>query len=255
MANLRLKACWRILTFNLVGVCLLIAASLSFARAQPHAHSNSAVGATRYLGMSYIGLLLILSATLLAACDTASVPAPIVRYTAEYFQSFYVPPVSGNTLITCDKTTSGQWYVYVNIDEIDNTSAGATDFTFDPGALQAIDPNVTTHEFMLESYLDAYWQPNKIAVPAGQRTDNTSPNAGLHIHQGKIFRLMFDGPTSASDLRDTPPIVYNTTLSPAPILLPNPHQVISPPSSAQPTNQFLVSLHDKALVEAGPCNP
>jgi hypothetical protein len=201
-------------------------------------------------------LLLLTCVASLAACDTASASPPIVRYTAEYFQNFYVPPVSGNTPLACAKaTTRAQWYVYVNIDEIDNTSAGAADFAYDPDALQALDPNVTTHAFMLESYLDAYWQPFKITIPAGQRADNSTTNSGTHIHQGKIFKLTFDSPTSASELRDTPSFVYKTTLAPAPIVLPNPHQVIPPPDSAQPTNQFLLSLHDKALVEAGPCKP
>lgn len=192
---------------------------------------------------------MLLAPALLTACDS-SIGAVTVHYTAYYFQSFYVPDTQSATPLVC-ATSSGanQWYVYVNIDGIDNSATGAADFTFDPSNLQALHPDTDSEMALWAGDLDPYWQPQPVSVPAGQSLDST------HVHQGKFFQINYAAPMPATDLPDIPPVVYHTASTSGPVLwLSNPHHLISPPNSAQPTNQFLADVHDVPLVEAGPCS-
>jgi hypothetical protein len=195
--------------------------------------------------MRAIAAVLVASA-LLAACASATAPATI-HFTAFYFQRFYVPDVKSATPLVCATNNNTAWYLYVKIDEIDNSAPGAVDFTFDPANLQVLHPESEAEIALWSDYLDSYWQPQQVTVPAGQALD------GAHVHQGKFFQVNYGTTMLPANLPDIPPILYHSSSTSGPIMLANAHKVIPPPDSAQPTNQSLVNVHDVPLVTAGPC--
>lgn len=191
---------------------------------------------------------ILLAPALLTAC-ASGIGAVTIHYTAYYFQTFYVPDFQSATPLVCATSSATQWYLYVNVDGIDNSATGAADFTFDPTNLQVLHPDTESEMTLWAGDLDSYWQPQPVSVPAGQTLDST------HVHQGKFFQINYGTPTLATDLPDIPPIVYHAPSTSGPVLLlSNPHHVIEPPDSAQPTNQSLADVHDVPLVEAGPCS-
>jgi hypothetical protein len=188
----------------------------------------------------------LLAPALLTACTTATTPVT-VHFTAFYFQTFYVPDVKSATPVVCATSGATQWYLYVSIEGIDNSAPDAVDFTFDPAKLQALYPTRDTEVALWSGYLDSYWQPEQVAVPAGQLLDSA------HVHQGKFFQINYGAPMLSNNLPDIPPILYHTSSTPGPLLLASPHHVFPSPDAAQPTNQFLADVHDVPLVEAGSC--
>lgn len=194
----------------------------------------------RALGMYAIAILLLIPA-LLTACTTTAA-AVVIHFTAYYFNSFYAP----NDNVCAPPTDDTVWYLYVNIDRIDNSAAGAVDFTYDPTKLQPLYPKRDSERALWTNDLDPYWQPEQITVPAGQDFGSTQ------VHQGKVFQINYGTAMPDTSLPDIPPILYHSSTTLSPLWVPKPHHVI--PGAAQPTNQSLADVHDIALVEAGPCS-
>ena len=86
---------------------------------------------------AYVLLVALLSTALLSGCGSSQSVG--IYYTAWYFQMFYTPSsITGTSNSFCAKGSESQWYVYIAIDEIDN-SKNTDDFTYDPSLIRALE--------------------------------------------------------------------------------------------------------------------
>ncbi len=197
---------------------------------------------------AYVLLVALLSTALLSGCGSSQSVG--IYYTAWYFQMFYTPSsITGTSNSFCAKGSESQWYVYIAIDEIDN-SKNTDDFTYDPSLIQPLNSQTDPAENILQGYLASYWQWGKITVPTGITFNRAQ------VHQGQFFLLNYDAATTSAGLADNAPIAYHSNDSSTDVsLFAHQHEVFVPPNSAMPTNNTLANVQTVPLVAGAPCTP